>query len=90
MEAVTFVQFIQEEAIQCCNLGAFLALRARNYKAASWAIQTLRGELLPHLQQVNDICGWLAPYSKGAFQDFITAVEMQIKIFDELLLSAAR
>lgn len=90
MEAVTFVQFIQEEAIQSCQLSCFLALRQKNYKAVGWAIQTTRTTLLYHLKIVNDICGWMAPYSKGAFQDFITATEMSLQIYDELLMSAKK
>ena len=90
MEAVTFIQFIQEEAIQSCQLGAFLALRQRNYKAVSWAITTTRGTLLAHLKAVNEIVGWLAPYSKGAFQDFILATETSLALYDELLLSALK
>ena len=73
MEAVTFIQFIQEEAIQSCALGAFLAIRQRRYSAAKQAIDTIENTLLYHLELVNDGVGWLAPYSKGAFIDFITA-----------------
>lgn len=88
-EAVTFIQFIEEEAIQTCSLGLFMAMRAKNYKAASWCIQTLRGELVPHLKQINDNLGWMAPYSKGPFIDFITATETNLLVYDELLLAAA-
>ena len=90
MEAVTFIQFIQEEAIQSCQLSCFLALRQKNYKAVGWAIQTTRGTLLMHLIAVNSALGWLAPYSKPAFQDFITATEMSLQIYDELMLSAIK
>lgn len=90
MESATFVQFIQEEAIQACSLGAYLSLKARNYKAASWAITTLRGELLDHLKLANENIGWLAPYSQGAFSDFITATETNLAIYDQLLRSAAK
>ena len=90
MEAVTFIQFIQEEAIQSCQLGAFLAMRQKNYKAVGWACQTTRGTLLAHLKSVNFAVGWMAPYSDGAFQDFITATEVSLDLYDELLLSAIR
>jgi hypothetical protein len=88
MEAVTFVQFIHEEALQACGLACFMALRAKNYKAASWAIQTMRTPLLEHLKNQNSIAGWLAPYSKGCFEDYITATELQIQVYDELLIQA--
>ena len=88
MSAVTFIQFIEEEAIQACQLGCYLALRYRAFKAASWSITTTRGTLLPHLKAINDHIGWLAPYSKGAFADFVTAVETNLIVYDELLLAA--
>ena len=90
MESVTFIQFIEEEAIQACQLGCFLAFRNKNYKAAGWAIQTTRGTLLVHLKAINELVGTLAPYSYGAFQDFITATEMNLTIYDELLLAARK
>ena len=90
MEAITFIQFIEEEAIQACQLGCFLALRQKNYKAAAWAIQTTRGTLLAHLKIVNVLLGPYAPYSKGAFADFIIAVELNLEIYDELLITARK
>ena len=87
MEAVTFIQFIEEEAIQACQLGCYLALRQKNYKAAARAIITTRSTLLYHLKAVNECVGWLAPYSKGAFQDFITATEATLDNYEELMLS---
>lgn len=90
MSACTFIQFIQEEAIQSCQLACFLAFRAKNYKAVSLAMTTTRGTLLYHLQAVNENVGWLAPYSRPAFQDFITATEVTLAVYDQLLLSAIK
>jgi hypothetical protein len=90
MQAVTFIQFIQEEAIQSCALSIFLAIRQRQYSTANLALYTLENVLLYHLKTVNDIVGWLAPYSKGAFQDFITATETSIETYKQLLAAAPK
>ena len=84
MESVTFVQFIEEEAIQSCALGAFLAIRCRDYHSAWLAIHLLEDELVPHLSSINYHAGWLAPYSKSAFLDFIKAQEANIVIYKNL------
>ena len=90
MEIVTFIQFIEEEAIQSASLGVFLALRNKHFAGASLAIGLLRGQLLPHLKEVNEYCGWMAPYSKGCFADFILATETNLEIYDGLLYAYAR
>jgi hypothetical protein len=90
MSAVTFIQFIEEESIQACMLGSFLALKAKNYKAANLAIQRTRGTLLLHLSLINQSLGWLAPYSKGCFQDYITATETLLEVYDMLFIQAQK
>jgi len=87
MEVVTFIQFIEEEAIQSANLGCFLAIRAKSYRGASLAITLLRGELIPHLKDINTYAGWLAPYSKGCFEDFIKASETNLEIYEDILFA---
>ncbi|MBA7693496.1 hypothetical protein ES703_102079 [subsurface metagenome] len=87
MEVVTFIQFIEEEAIQSAALGVFLAIRSRSWRGASLGITLLRGELLPHLKAINDTAGWLAPYSKGCFSDFIKASEINLEIYDDILFA---
>ena len=47
MEAITFIQFIEEEAIQSAGLGAFLAIRSRDYRSAWLAINLLKTNLFP-------------------------------------------
>ena len=84
MSAITFIQFIEEEAIQTCSLGIYLAIRVRNFTAARQALETLEGTLLPHLITINNTFGWLAPYSKGCFQDYITACQAQIEVYKQL------
>jgi hypothetical protein len=87
MEVVTFIQFIEEEAIQSSALGVFLAIRSKSYHGASLGINLLKNELLPHLKAINDTVGWLAPYSKGCFSDFIKAQETNLEIYEDILFA---
>jgi len=85
MEVITFIQFIEEEAIQSASLGVFLSVRAKSYKGASLGITLLIGQLIPHLKLINTEIGWLAPYSKQCFSDFIDATETNIEIYKHIL-----
>jgi len=87
MEVVTFIQFIEEEAIQSAALGVFLSIRAKHYAGASYGMSLLRGQLIPHLKDINDYVGWMAPYSKGCFQDFIAASEANLEIYEGILFA---
>lgn len=89
MSAVTFIQFIEEEAIQSCQLGTYMAFKQKRYKAAARAMIVTRSTLVYHLKAINQTVGFLAPYSKSAFEDFITATEMTLEVYDDLLLGAA-
>jgi hypothetical protein len=85
METVTFIQFIEEEAIQSAALGAFLAIRSKSYAGAALAIDLLENQLIPNLRAINDYVGWIAPYSKGCFADFITSQETNLEIYKDIL-----
>jgi len=85
MEIITFIQFIEEEAIQSAALGVFLAIRARSNRGAVLGILLLENELIPHLRLINDSIGWLAPYSKGCFADFALAQETNLEIYKDIL-----
>jgi hypothetical protein len=87
MEVVTFIQFIEEEAIQSASLGVFLAIRAKSMKGAVLGIQLLQDELIPHLKAINENIGWMAPYSKGCFADFIKATETNVVIYQDILFA---
>jgi len=87
MEIVTFIQFIEEEAIQSASLGVFLSIRGKSYRGASLGITLLRGTLIPHLKDINDAVGWMAPYSKGCFADFILAQETNLEIYEDILFA---
>ncbi|MBA7605835.1 hypothetical protein ES703_12970 [subsurface metagenome] len=87
MEIITFVQFIEEEAIQSASLGIFLAIRQKNNKAAYRGINLLEMVLIPHLREYNDYGGWLALYSKFCFEDFIAATEANVEVYKDLTLA---
>ena len=87
MEVITFVQFIEEEAIQSAALGVFLAIRQKNNKAAYRGINLLEYTLIPHLREYNDFGGWLALYSKFCFEDFIAATEANVEVYKDLTLA---
>ena len=89
MEIVTFIQFIEEEAIQSAALGTFLALRHGSARGASLGITQTRSILL-HLKTINETIGWVAIYSKGCFADFVEATENNLEIYDDLLLTMAK
>jgi len=87
MEVITFIQFIEEEAIQSASLGVFLAIRAKSYRGASIGMTLLNGTLIPHLEEINVIVGWMAPYSQGCFADFILATKTNLIIYEEILFA---
>ncbi|MBA7563519.1 hypothetical protein ES708_05178 [subsurface metagenome] len=85
MEIITFIQFIEEEAIQSASLGVFLAIKAKSYRGASLGITLLRGRLIPNLKDINEYAGYAAPYSQGCFADFILAAETNLEIYEDIL-----
>ena len=87
MEIVTFIQFIEEEAIQSASLGLFLSVRAKSYRGSCLAMSLLRGQLIPHLKDINECVGWMAPYSEGCFADFILASETNLEIYEDILFA---
>jgi len=88
MSIVTFIQFIEEEAIQSCQLGTYMAFRQKRYKAAARSMIVTRSTLLYHLKMVNYALGIYAPYSYFAFKDFITATESTLETYEDLLWGA--
>lgn len=84
MSVVTFIQFIEEEAIQTASLGTYLALRAGVMPAVTKGMFRV-DTILTHLEAINDSLGWLAPYSKWPFQDFCEATRTNLEIFNDLI-----
>ena len=87
MEIITFIQFIEEEAIQSAGLGVFMAIRGKSYKGASLGMSLLRGTLIPHLEDINDAVGWMAPYSQGCFADFVLAAKTNLEIYEDVMFA---
>jgi len=87
METITFMQFIEEEAIQSAALGVFLAIRGKSYRGASLGITLLRGQLIPHLRDINENIGIFAPYSQRCFKDFADATELNLEIYEDILFA---
>lgn len=84
MSAITFIQFIEEEAIQSAALGTFLALKGGSLKGASLGMEQMRTVIL-HLEAINNTLGYAAPYSRGCFQDFIAASKTNLAIYDDII-----
>lgn len=85
MEIVTFIQFIEEEAIQSASLGVFLAIRGKSSAGAVRGTYLLEYTLIPNLKMINETVGWMAPYSKGCFADFILASETNLDTYKDLM-----
>jgi len=84
MSVITFIQFIEEEAIQTAGLGAFMAVRSRHYNAAKPCLDLVQNELIPHLEAINTTIGILAPYSQGCFSDYIKSAKLNAIVMREL------
>lgn len=84
MEVITFIQFIEEEAIQSAALGTFLALRAGTLAGATKGI-TRVDECNVHLRAINDSFGYIAIYSQGCFSDFCDATDTNLEIYRDIL-----
>lgn len=85
METITFIEFIQEEAIQAAGLGAFMAMRSKQYSAASNCVATLDQVLIPNLRLVNESIGKIAVVSYYAFHDFVTASQASCDTMKQIL-----
>lgn len=70
MEAVTFAEFIMEEALQSAFFGVNTAIANKDYDLAKMMLDLIDDELLPHFDTFVSRIGYLAPYSWIAFQDF--------------------
>lgn len=84
MEILTFIQFIEEEAIQSAALGTFLALRAGTMQGASKGMHRV-DVCCTHLEAINNTLGWIAPYSKGCFSDFAEATRTNLEIYMDII-----
>jgi len=90
METVTFIEFIEEEALQAVGLGIFMALRQRNTKMAWKGIIVYKDVLIPHLELIWTGIGWASPATLGCFYDFIQACKLNAEIYMELATAMAK
>jgi len=88
MEAVTFVQFIQEESIQAAMMAVWMLTRAKRYAKARELLDQVETRFLPNLYNTNSAWGWIALYSKAAFYDFAEATAASIDAYKEILYAA--
>jgi len=88
MEAVTFVQFIQEEALQAAMMSVWMCTRAKRYTKAKEILDQVENRFLPNLRATNLAWGWIALYSKAAFADFADATQASIDAYKEILYGA--
>jgi len=84
MSVITFIQFIEEEAIQTASLGAFMAIRSRHYAASKPCLDLIDNQLIPHLELINGTIGYLAPYSQGCFHDYVESAKANTTVLREL------
>lgn len=70
MEAVTFTEFILEEALQTAFFALNNAIRAKQYDLAKTIIDRIADDILVDFDTFVNNIGWMAPYSLGAFSDF--------------------
>lgn len=85
MEAVTFAEFIMEEALQTAFFALGNATRAKQYDLARMTIDLISDEILVDFDTFVEHVGWIAPYSWVAFQDFGKASHHQLNHFRALI-----
>ncbi len=88
MEAVTFVQFIQEEALQAAMMAVWMLVRAKRYSKARELLDQVETRFLPNIRATTSAWGWIAMYSKQAFEDFADATQLSIDAYKEILYAA--
>lgn len=83
--AVTFMQFIHEEAIQTCSMAVYMAVRSRRYGVAARALLDLQTIHIPMLEDTTRNLGWLAPWTIGCFTAFAVASRRACDTWQEIL-----
>lgn len=84
-QAVTFMQFIHEEAIQSCSMAVYMAVRNRRYSAAREALRDLKDIHIPMLEDTTKTLGWLAPWTIPCFTAFALASKRAAQTWEEIL-----
>jgi hypothetical protein len=85
MEAVTFAEFIMEEALQTAFFALKNAMDARQYDLARMTIDLIQDDILVDLDTFSSRIGYLAPYSWPAFQDFAKSCHHMLNTYKATL-----
>ena len=85
MEAVTFTEFIYEEALQTAFFALSNATRAKQYALGKSIYYTINNELYPDFAWFVDHIGFIGIYSWSAFKAFKTASRRMLDQYAELL-----
>ena len=85
MEAVTFAEFIMEEALQTAFFALNNATRKKQYDLAIMDIDLISDEILVDYDTFVEHVGWMAPYSWIAFQDYGKACHHMLNHYRVLL-----
>lgn len=83
--AVTFMQFIHEEAIQTVSMAVYMGVRNRRYSAARAALNDLKNFHIPMLEDTTVTLGWLAPWTIPCFTAFAFASRRAAATWEEIL-----
>ena len=85
MEAVTFTEFIYEEALQTAFFALSNATRAKQYELGKSIYYTIKNELYPDFAWFVDNIGFIGIYSWSAFKAFKIASNRMLDQYAVLL-----
>jgi hypothetical protein len=85
MEAVTFTEFIYEEALQTGFFALSNATRAKQYELGKGVYSTLLLDILPRFTGYVYMYGFISIYSYGAFKAFCTSSWNMLTQYRDLL-----
>ena len=85
MEAVTFSEFIMEEALQTAFFALKNAMDAKQYDLARETVDLIADEIIVDFDTFVEHIGWMAPYSWKAFQDFGLSCHHMLNTYRALL-----
>ena len=87
MEAVTFTEFIFEEALQTAFFAISNAVRAKQYDLARQMLTTIQNDIYEPFEWYVDNIGFIAIYSWTAFKAYKYASQRQLQQYHDLLYS---
>jgi len=84
MTTATFVEFICEEAIQSAGMGVYIASRTRDPEILEQAINNYEA-ILTRVKTIHNWVSYLNPATKGSFDAFFEAAEIQLDNYRKML-----